>query len=106
MARVRGYVGIASVPSFNYWCFSFTILGEIKNLGPFDLLQTLTADLLLPMSGMLIALTAGWVLGMGSSRTDLKLYSPRAYNPWLWCVRVAAPALILIVLVNIQGLFL
>ncbi len=99
-------LGIASVLSFNYWRFSFTVLGETKNLGPFDLLQTLTADLLLPMSGMLSALTAGWVLGADSSRTELKLHSPCAYDSWLWCVRVVTPALILIVLVNVQSLFL
>ncbi len=81
-------------------------MGEIKNLGPFDLLQTLTAELLLPMSGMLIALPAGWVLGTDSSRTELKLHSPCAYDSWSWCVRVVTPALILIVLVNIQSLVL
>ncbi|MFQ6021265.1 MAG: sodium-dependent transporter [Acidiferrobacterales bacterium] len=100
------FLGIVTVLSFNYWRFSFKFFGTLKTLGSFDFLQILTSGFLLPLSGILIALFAGWVLQPELTRAGFNARSPCTYDVWLWSVRVVTPALMLIVLFNVHSLFL
>lgn len=99
-------VGLMTVLSFNYWGFSFKIFGAVKRLGFFDLLQILTSGLLLPVSGLLMALFAGWLLTPELTRAELRMRSPCAYDLWLWSVRLIMPVLLLLVFFNAPSLFL
>lgn len=98
-------LGLISILSFSDWAFSFKIFGTVKKLGFFDVLQILTAQVLLPLSGILVALFAGWVLKPDVTRAALALRSPCAYDAWLWSVRLAIPLLLAMVLLNLPGLF-
>jgi len=42
-------VGIATVLSFNLWAFDFNFLGTVKHNGIFDILDILTANIMLPL---------------------------------------------------------
>ena len=54
---VAGWLlGVGVMLSFNAWAFSFKFFGVVKKLGMFDVLQILTAHLLLPLGGILLAL--------------------------------------------------
>jgi NSS family neurotransmitter:Na+ symporter len=85
--------------------FSFNIASEITLFGMtvFDLLDFLTANIMLPLGGLLIALFAGWFMRRSSTTEELEL-SPKLYNTWLFLVRYVAPAAILIVFAHVLGI--
>lgn len=98
-------LGVVSVLSFNYWSFSFQFLGVLKTLGAFDMLQILTANALLPLSGMLMALYAGWILERRLTISVFPTASPCVYDVWLWSVRVTVPVLVFLLLLTVHRLF-
>lgn len=98
-------LGVITILSFHDWAFSFKLFGVVKNLGFFDIMQVLTAHVLLPVSGILIALYAGWALKPDIMREALHLRAAWIYSAWLWLVRLVIPLLLLIVLLNLPELF-
>lgn len=99
-------LGLVTVLSFNYWSFTFKILGAVKQLGFFDLLQIVTSAVLLPLSGLLMALFTGWLLKAELTRAEISVRSPCAYDLWLWSVRLIVPVLLFVVFFNAPSLFL
>ncbi|MFQ5936465.1 MAG: sodium-dependent transporter, partial [Acidiferrobacterales bacterium] len=99
-------LGVVSVLSFNYWGFSFKFLGGVKTLGAFDLLQIFTSSTLLPISGMALALYAGWMLKRDATVALFSGVSPCAHDAWLWSVRIVTPTLLFVVFVTVPRLFL
>ncbi|MBR9827157.1 MAG: sodium-dependent transporter [Oceanospirillales bacterium] len=87
-------MGIASLLSFNYW-------EDIKlmGMGIFDFLDFITANIMLPLSGLMIALYSGWMLHQKITRDELALKSNLAYNSWLLAIRFIAPVAVLIIFV-------
>lgn len=98
-------LGVVVILSFNAWAFSFKFFGAVKKLGMFDVLQILTAHLLLPLGGILLALFAGWIVRPAVSREILGFRSPCSFDAWLWSVRVVVPALLVIVIISLTDLF-
>lgn len=98
-------LGVVTILSFHDWAFSFRLFGVVKKLGFFDVMQVLTAQFLLPLSGILIALFAGWVLKPEMTREALHLRPSWLYPAWLWLMRLVIPALLLVVLFNLPDLF-
>ncbi len=99
-------LGIVTVLSFNYWNFSFRLVDVVKTLGAFDLLQIFSSGLLLPASGIAIALFTGWLLRPETLREAFDTPSPCPFEVWLGLVRVVVPALILVVALQADRLFL
>jgi NSS family neurotransmitter:Na+ symporter len=77
----------------------------VKKLGFFDVMQVLTAHVLLPVSGILIALFVGWALKPDVMREALPLRQAWLYGIWRWLLRIVIPVLLLIVLFNLPELF-
>ncbi len=98
-------VGVVVILSFSTWSFSFKFFGSVKKLGMFDILQILTAHLLLPLGAILLALFAGWLVRPAVSREALAFRSPCSYDTWLWTVRLVTPLLLLVVIVSLSDLF-
>lgn len=98
-------LGVAVILSFNAWAFSFRFFSAVKKFGMFDVLQILTAHLLLPVGAILLSLFAGWVVRPATSREALGLRSPCSYDTWLWLVRVVIPVLLVIVTISLSDLF-
>ena len=98
-------LGIVFILSFSYWSFTFTLFGLEKKLGIFDIIQTLTANLLLPVGAILAALLAGWVLNRVLSKDELGLSGSIVFSLWLRMVRVVSPVLLLIVIFTLHGLY-
>ncbi|MBY6192626.1 sodium-dependent transporter [Marinobacter hydrocarbonoclasticus] len=85
-------LGIASILSLNLWA-DFAPLGFIPMLEGktiFDLLDFFTANILLPLGGLLVALMAGWVMSKPAMEKELAL-SPGAFSLWFVTVRFITP---------------
>jgi NSS family neurotransmitter:Na+ symporter len=98
-------LGLVMMLSFDRWAFGFRFLGSVKQLGLFDVAQLLSAQLLLPLTGILTALFAGWSLKSEDTRAALALRSPCSFDLWLWLVRVAIPVSLAIMFLNLGELF-
>lgn len=96
-------LGIGTVLSFNHWAFSFSFAGQEKTSGLFDVFDTLTANVLLPLGGLLIAIFAAWVMSTKSSSEELGL-SDNAYKAWQFAARYIAPAGVIVIFLNAIGL--
>ncbi|MDD5033691.1 MAG: sodium-dependent transporter [Methylococcaceae bacterium] len=87
--------------------FSFNIGSELKWFGKtvFELVDLLTAEIMLPLGGVLVALFAGWILSREHSEAELEMKDARHYRIWRILVRYIAPAGVLIVFLDAMGLF-
>ncbi|CAL1240266.1 sodium-dependent transporter [Candidatus Methylocalor cossyra] len=89
-------LGLGTVFSFNLWA-NRTWFG--KNF--FELIDFLTADLMLPVGGILVALFAGWVVE--SQVSEAELGSGRGYRLWRVTIRYLAPGAVGLVFLRAIG---
>ncbi|MDF9391134.1 MULTISPECIES: sodium-dependent transporter [Methylococcus] len=80
-------LGLGTLLSFSSW-------SDVRLFGRnvFELLDFLTADVMLPFGGLLVAVFAGWVLRRQDTEEELEMADPRAYQAWRFLVRYVAPA--------------
>jgi len=85
--------------------FSFNIGSEwtLFDKTFFDLLDYLTANIMLPLGGLFIAVFAGWVLHKNSSREELAIPQGFIFNGWYFIIRYVTPTAIVIVFLKIIG---
>lgn len=94
------FTGLASVFSFNIWA-GFTPLDAFTNFDGktiYDLIDYFTANLLMPLGGILIAVFVGWRLRPNVLAEELSFVSPKVVKTWLWMIRIIAPLAIVAVL--------
>ncbi|MGF1643816.1 MAG: sodium-dependent transporter [Thiotrichales bacterium] len=102
-ATVAGMVtwalGIGTVLSFNHWA-------ELKLLGKtfFDWMDYLTANVMLPLGGMLIAVFAAWVMKREHALGELQMADGPAFEIWHVLVRFVAPLGVLLVFLSALGI--
>lgn len=103
---IAGFViwalGIFTVFSFNKWAFKFTLIGKTYENGFFNIFDILTANIMLPLGGMFIALFAGWFMSQEATRDELDMQN-WAYQSWRFLVRYISPFAILVVFLNVIG---
>lgn len=93
-------LGIACLLSLNAWS-GFTLFGK----GILDLFDYLTANVLLPLGGLLIAIFAGWILDEQVSRSELGAsHGAWLYRLWRVLIRWVAPLCVILVFLNKSGL--
>ncbi len=95
-------LGVGTVLSFNHWAFSFTFAGQEKTSGLFDVFDTLTANVLLPVGGLLIAIFAAWILSRDAAAEELGI-SDRVFAAWQFAARFIAPAGVILIFLNAIG---
>jgi len=88
-------VGLGTVFSFNYWD-SYTLWGKTF----FDLMDYLTANIMLPLGGLFIAVFAAWVMSRESTQDELELGDGGAYPLWRFMVRFVTPLAVIIVFLH------
>ncbi len=98
-----GILTVFSFPESSPIKFSFPFLGEKKTEGIFDILEILTANIMLPAGGFFIAIFAAWFMSREATRDELDMGDGLAYQSWRFLVKWVAPTLVLIVLLNIFG---
>ena len=93
--------------------FSFNMLSEFKPLSIipifrdstiFDLLDYLTANIMLPLGGLLIAIFAAWIMSRESSMDELHMGDRFFYPLWRFLVRYITPVAVGIVFVRALGI--
>ncbi len=90
-------IGLATVFSFNIWSH-LRPLGAIEtfaNINIYGLIDYFTANLLMPLGGILIALFVGWRINPVVLADELSFGSAILFRAWLWMIRVVAPLAIL-----------
>jgi len=92
------FLGLGTVFSFNAWA-NFKLFGQTI----FELLDYLTANLMLPIGGFCIAIFAGWIMKQDHSRHELELPEDRYYQVWKFLVSYVAPAAVFFVFLNVVG---
>jgi NSS family neurotransmitter:Na+ symporter len=90
-------LGLGTVLSFNSWS-DVTWFG--KNF--FELVDFLTADILLPVGGILVALFASWIVKREISEAELEM--GRAYLLWRALARYIAPFAVALVFLRAIGM--
>jgi len=86
--------------------FSFNIGADVTWFGKnfFELVDFLTAEIMLPLGGVLVALFTGWFMGRDHSEAELALANPRHYQTWRILVRYVAPIGVGLVFLDAMGL--
>ncbi len=92
-------LGLLTVFSFNIGQ-EWTLFGKTV----FGLLDYLTANIMLPLGGLLIALFAGWVMSQKNTADELAMGNAVLYKVWLVLIRFVTPTAIIIVFANLTGL--
>ena len=70
----------------------------------FDTMDLLTSNWMLPLGGLLVSIYAGWVLPARNRNAQLSDLNGFWSSTWLFLVRVVAPVLVVIVLLDKIGL--
>jgi NSS family neurotransmitter:Na+ symporter len=91
-------LGVACLLSLNVWS-EFRIFG----MGIMDLFDFITANVMLPLGGLLIATFAGWMLSRAASQDELAT-GRRIYTMWRFLVRYVSPVAVAIVFASAVGL--
>jgi len=90
-------IGLLTVFSFNIWA-DVAPLGQFKvfeGKTPFDLIDYFTANLMMPLGGILMALFVGWRIKPEVLSSDLSFSNKTLFGIWLWMIRVVVPLAIL-----------
>lgn len=91
-------LGLGTVLSFNAWSdvkfFERTI---------FQLLDYLTANLMLPIGGFCIAIFAGWMMQQKHSIAELAMPNDLSYQVWKLLISYVAPAAVFFVFLHVIG---
>jgi NSS family neurotransmitter:Na+ symporter len=105
-ARSTTVVGIAAWLIGILCALSFNTLAEFRPVAGrtiYGLLDYLTSSVLMPVTGLLVAVFAGWIVLKQAMAEELQLNSAVKFHIWLNLVRFVVPVTIVIILFN--GLF-
>jgi NSS family neurotransmitter:Na+ symporter len=95
-------IGLGSVFSFNAWSgwhpLDFT--GRFAEAGFFELLDYITANLMMPMGGLLLALFVGWRVVPRAVADEVNMQSPRLFRVWFWLLRWVVPVSISLIFIS------
>jgi NSS family neurotransmitter:Na+ symporter len=97
-------LGIGSVFSFNLWS-EWRPLASIERyaeFGYFEILDYVTANIMMPLCGLLLAVFVGWRIKPEVFKAQLQIKNRRVFQSWFWLLRWVVP--ISIVLILYKGL--
>ena len=99
-------VGVLTVLSFNVWKNVHPIdFWIFKNKTFFDVLDYLTANIMLPLGGLAIAIFSVWIMSRSSTSDELDMKENTfAYNLWYFMTRYVTTIAVLVVFANLVGL--
>jgi NSS family neurotransmitter:Na+ symporter len=87
-------VGILCLGSFNFMS-DVTLFG--KNV--FDFLDYVTANIMLPLGGIFVAVFAGWVVKKKHAADEINFKSEGLFNFWLFVTKFIAPVAVAVVFI-------
>ena len=93
---VAWLLGLVTVFSFNLWQ-DFKLWGRT----PFDLLDYLASNVMLPLGGLLIVLFVGWMLPRPVVKAETGFVDRRCYRLWHVLIRWVTPLALLLILFHL-----
>jgi len=89
--------------SFNIWSdvAPLSAIPIFRDMTMFDLLDYLTANIMLPLGGLLIAVFAAWQMRKSSSIDELAMGDGLFYKLWWFLVRYITPLAVVIVFLHV-----
>jgi|TARA_B110000444_G_scaffold237965_1_gene251124 NSS family neurotransmitter:Na+ symporter len=87
-------IGLGSVFSFNIWAEE-----KIAGFNFFELIDFITANIMLPLSGLLVAILIGWKIQSKMVEDQLLSDSRRLFFTWQWAIKFISPLAVIIVLI-------
>lgn len=91
------FVGIGTLLSFNEWS---GIEYQLQGKTFFAWIEYITANFMLPLGGVFMAIFAGWVMKDTKVMKELKMESEAMYVVFRVIIRIVAPIAVLVVIVN------
>jgi NSS family neurotransmitter:Na+ symporter len=89
--------GLGTIFSFNIWKEkTVSIPFLFKDFTFFDILDYLTANIMLPLGGLFIAIFAAWVMQKESTREELTTH-PLLYKTWHFLISYITPVAVIVV---------
>jgi NSS family neurotransmitter:Na+ symporter len=97
-------LGLGTVFSFNHWSEwrPLVAIERYAGFGYFEILDYLTANIMIPLCGLLLAVFVGWRIKPEAIQAELQISNPALFRAWFWLLRWVAP--ISIVLILLVGL--
>ena len=89
-------IGIICLLSFNHWD-TIRLIGD-RNI--FDSLDYLTTNILLPLTGLGVAIFCGWIVNRSETRDELHNTTELLFSLWHFLLRYIVPTLVLIIFIN------
>jgi len=104
--RASVYAGFATWLLGLLTVFSFNIGSHWILFGKtmFELLDYLTANIMLPLGGLAIAIFSGWIMSQNSTQEEFAIEYPVFYRLWRILIRYITPAAVSIVFLNVIGI--
>ena len=105
VSRTRGtwYVAVAAWLIGILCALSFSSLADFTPVGGmtiYGILDYLTSSVMMPVTGLLVAVFAGWVVSAGAAAEELQIGKPQLFRAWRFLVRFIIPVTIAVILVN------
>lgn len=91
-------LGLGTIFSFNVWS-EFKIFD--RNI--FQLLDYLTANLMLPIGGFCIAIFSGWIMQRQHTERELNMSGKFKYDVWRFLICYVSPAAVFLVFLHVVG---
>ena len=92
-------IGLVTVFSFNIW-ESYKLFGKTF----FDLLDFLTANIMLPLGGLFIAIFVGWVMRNSSVEDEIAMESATYFRVWKFLVKFVTPVGVFLIFLRVLGI--
>lgn len=93
-------LGIGTVLSFNHWSEwrPAASINRYADFGYFEILDYLTANIMIPLCGLLLAVFVGWKIKPEAIKSQLQIRNQGLFRAWFWLLRWVAPLSIALIL--------
>jgi NSS family neurotransmitter:Na+ symporter len=93
-------LGMGTVFSFNLWSEWRPLAGfeRFADFGYFEILEYVTSNIMMPLSGLLLAVFVGWLIKPEMIAAELQMKNPALFRIWFWLLRWVAPVSIALIL--------
>lgn len=93
-------LGLGTVFSFNLWSTwrPLAAFERYADFGYFEIIEYLTANIMMPLSGLLLALFVGWLVKPEAIASELNIKNHALFRTWFWLLRWVAPVSIALII--------
>ncbi|MBT8063471.1 MAG: sodium-dependent transporter, partial [Gammaproteobacteria bacterium] len=92
-------LGLGTIFSFNVWSAwrPLAAFERFADFGYFEILDYLTANIMMPLCGLLLAIFVGWRIKPEAVMNEVNIRNPVLFRIWFWLLRWVAPIAIALI---------